>query len=471
MPPTPSLYWYDLETTGLNSAKDRIMQFAGQRTDYDLNAVGEAFVTYVKLPPEVAPSPEACVLTGISPQKTAGGLSEWDAFNQINAIMSEPQTCVLGYNSIRFDDEFIRYGLYRNLFDPYEREWKSGNRRSDFINVVRMAAAIRPDGVTWPLEEGKPTFSLERIAAANNIDSEGAHDAMVDVTISIGLAQKIKTAQPRLWDYALANDRTRARSFVEPLFESPFLHTSMYYGNARYCVAPVLAVAKHPKIQNRYVLVDLMGDLDVILNGSPREIREHWFSKNSEEPRLPLYTVALNQLPLFAPINTLNVDVASRVKIDLTRVQKAVLALQETEDLEKRLREVLTDEPPLPIAEFPDEQLYWGFPNDTDKGRCTELREAIGNNSDWPKLRFDDKRLSSLEKLLRARLRPDDLSESEAQEYEEYVRRKLSDAEVGTQAQLARVEQLFEKPLEESQRATLSQLKRYLQELGVRYGV
>ena len=469
--PTPSLYWYDLETTGLNPAKDRIMQFAGQRTDHALNVVGDPFSTYVRLPPEVAPSPEACMLTGISPQKAATGLSEWDAFNKIHAAMSEPQTCVLGYNSIKFDDEFIRYGLYRNFFDPYEREWQSGNSRSDFINVVRITAALRPEGLNWPVEDGKPTFSLENIASANNVDSEGAHDALVDVNASIGLARKIRTSQPRLWQYALSNDRTRINSFVNPLFEKVFLHTSSSYGNVRYCVAPVLAIAKHPKIPNRVILVDLTGDLDVLLKGSVEDIRASWFTKNQEDSRAPLHIVALNQLPLFAPRNTLTPESTSRIGIDPARVDDAARALRRSADLQSRVIAVLAEESGFPPSLFTDEQLYDRFIPNVDKPLCRSVREALYENLDWPIPEFEDDRLRTLLKILRAHVRPEELFESEIQDYESYVRSKLRDEDAGTKNQLAEIERLLSKPLSDHDQQTLHQLRQYLQELEERYGV
>ena len=114
-----SFYWYDLETSGINPKWDRIVQFAGLRTDADLNPLEDEYCTYVLLPDDVLPTPEASLVTGITPQLThAKGISETQALLRINALFTTPNTCVAGYNSLRFDDEFTRYGLYRNLMDP-----------------------------------------------------------------------------------------------------------------------------------------------------------------------------------------------------------------------------------------------------------------------------------------------------------------------------------------------------------------
>ena len=471
MPRQPSFYWYDLETTGLDPARDRITQFAGQRTDYELNNVGEPFSTYIQLPPEVAPSPEAFVLTRLSPQHIAAGLSEWDAFDKIRELFMQPQTCVLGYNSIKFDDEFIRYGLYRHLFDPYEREWRSGNRRADLIDVVRMTAALRPDGMNWPLDEGKPTFSLEKLASANGVESEGAHDAMVDVRASIGVARKIRDAQPRLWQYSVENNKDRIGSFVAPLFKQAFLHSSVYYGNSRYCIAPVLAVAKHPDFDNRVVLVDLMGDLEVLIKGSPTEISQSLKSTDSGKSRVPLYVVALNRLPFFAPMNTHNDKNAERTGIDLGRVQDAVRTLQNIPDLELRVRQVYAERNEYPPSPFADEQLYDSFIPREDTEACRKIHKAIQTNLPWPDVSFKDKRLSSLTKILRAHLRSNELSEYEKLDYSSYVKAKLSVSDVGVTARLKKIEELTNQTVDSNSRTILAELKQYLLELKDRYGV
>ena len=57
------------------------------------------------------------------------GLVEAEFIAKIHAEFSMPNTCVAGYNSIRFDDEVSRYSFYRNFYDPYEREYKNNNRK------------------------------------------------------------------------------------------------------------------------------------------------------------------------------------------------------------------------------------------------------------------------------------------------------------------------------------------------------
>ena len=155
-----SIYWYDFETFGIDPQKDRVCQFAGVRTDENLNIVEAPLVIYCKPSDDFLPSPFACLITGITPQKAlAKGLIESEFTRRINAEFSVPKTCVVGYNNIKFDDEFMRRLLYRNLFDPYEREYKNQNTRWDIIDMVRLCGATRPEGIEWTLTKtGRKSF-------------------------------------------------------------------------------------------------------------------------------------------------------------------------------------------------------------------------------------------------------------------------------------------------------------------------
>ncbi len=179
----PSFLFYDLETFGINPQVDRIAQFACIRTDEELQIIEDPVVLYCKITADYLPDIEACILTGITPEETLEkGLCENEFIDRINAIFSVPKTCVLGYNNVRFDDEFIRNALYRNFYDPYRREWADGNSRWDLIDMVRLTHDLRPGNITWPLnEDQKPSFRLEDLAKANHLTDMASHDALVDV--------------------------------------------------------------------------------------------------------------------------------------------------------------------------------------------------------------------------------------------------------------------------------------------------
>ena len=104
-----SIYWYDFETFGADPRTDRVCQFAGIRTDENLDIVGDPLVIYCKPSDDFLPNPFACLVTGITPQKALlEGTSELNFAQQINKELSEPGTCVAGYNNIRLDDKLMR---------------------------------------------------------------------------------------------------------------------------------------------------------------------------------------------------------------------------------------------------------------------------------------------------------------------------------------------------------------------------
>ena len=208
----PSFYWYDTETTGLRSSYDRIIQFAGQRTDLNLKPLGEPLTTYVQLPPELVPTAESFQITKIrTTTLVEQGIPEYELFRKLRQELSGANSCIIGYNNISFDDNFVRFGMYRNLLPPYEHEHKRGNSRLDFLSIVRLTGALRPDGLKWPVVDGVPSFALGNLAAANDIAVDNAHDALADVNMTLELARKIKSCTTKALELCLHSTKTRYR--------------------------------------------------------------------------------------------------------------------------------------------------------------------------------------------------------------------------------------------------------------------
>lgn len=428
-PTTPapqSFYWYDLETSGTHPASDRIMQFAGRRTDAALNPIGEPYTTFVRLAPDVLPHPEACVVTGITPQRAnAEGVDEWEALSEVDRRMREPGTCVVGYNNLRFDDDFLRFGLYRNLMDPYAREWQEGNSRWDLIDLARAACALRPDGIEWPREDGVVTFRLERLCAANGIRQDLPHDALWDVEATIGLARRLKAAQPRLWDYALEQRiRNNVAALLLPLGRKLCVHVSQRFSNERLCAAPVVSIAVHPEIRNRVVVADLSRDIDMLLDSDVEELKRRIFGTDltDDEERAPIKEVVLNRCPFVAPIEVVRAADAERLGFDLETIERRRQALASVPDLATRIGSAYRREPsasPFEDAEF---ALFDRFIDDADKAALDSLQAALATGAPWPAFRSDDERLATLALRLKARLRPAELDVHEAAAWQDHVR-------------------------------------------------
>lgn len=431
----PSLYWYDLETSGTDPRWDRIVQFAGFRTDLELNEVGGECCTYVNLAEDILPNPDASLVTGITPQITwQDGIDEWQAMTTIEQLLARPGTCGVGYNSLRFDDEFVRYSLYRTLFDPYVREWQSGNSRWDLIDLVRATGALRRDGIQWPTLDDLPSFKLELMTQANGIDHGNAHDAMSDVRATVALARLIREKQPKLFQYYFDNrSKKKARRLLEPYGARVCVHVSGMYPRARYCLAPVVSLCRHPSNSNSIVVADLSQDVEPLLTMTAEEIGAQLFTKGAEV-RPPLKEVRINRCPFVADISVLNDENIQRLGIDLKLIESRRRRLQQP-GLVKKLARVYSERRNLSVSD-PDAALYSGFLKDEDRDRCLDFRVALAAG-DWPgEMHFEDPRLAALQTRLKARSFPQLLSADERARWQAFVDRKLN-AESGDWLALA----------------------------------
>jgi exodeoxyribonuclease-1 len=419
-----TFYWYDLETSGINPKWDRIVQFAGLRTDAELNVIGDEYCTYVRLPDDVLPNPEASLVTGISPQLThSEGISETKALIEINRLFSVPGSCVAGYNSLRFDDEFMRYSLYRNLMDPYAREFQQGNSRWDLIDLVRATGGLRREGTNWPEDEnGLPVYKLEALTRANGIEHGSAHDAMSDVRATVGLAKLIKTNQPKLFDYYFnLRHKKSVRAMLEPYGAQLAVHVSGIYPRERSGVAPIISVSRHPTNSNSVIVVDLAQDIEPLLTQTAEQLAESLYGVAAERP--PLRELRINRCPFVAPIDVLNEENQDRLGIDLKVAKERARRLKQPGITEKLMR-VYKQGRMAPSVD-PDAGLYDGFLQDQDRTRSAQLHEDLARGR-WQDLEYGDGRLSVLATRMKARSFPGLLEPEDIASWREFVQQKLS---------------------------------------------
>ena len=242
-----SFYFYDLETSGINPRSARIMQFAGQRTDMELRPLSEPDNLMIKLTEDILPEPDAVLVTGITPQATnVDGITEAEFLKYFENSIAQPETIFVGYNNVRFDDEFMRFSHYRNFYDAYEWSWRDHRSRWDLLDVIRMTRALRPEGIEWPFApDGKPSNRLELLTSVNGLDHQNAHDALSDVYATIAVARLLKNKQPRLFDYLL---NTRNKQAVKDLVETgkPFVYSSGKYPNSYQKTTVAVSLGAHP---------------------------------------------------------------------------------------------------------------------------------------------------------------------------------------------------------------------------------
>ncbi len=425
----PTFFWFDYETWGVNPATDRPSQFAGVRTDMDFNIIGEPLVIYCQPPSDYLPSPEAALITRITPQKTVQqGLPEPEFIKRIHDELSKPNTTSLGYNSIRFDDEVTRYTLYRNFYDPYAWSWKNGNSRWDLLDVMRTCFALRPEGIEWPTDdEGKPSFKLEKLSVANGIEHENAHDAMADVIATIELAKKLKAAQPKLFDYLYSmRNKRKINELVDIVNMTPLVHVSGMLGVGCSNTTWVVPMAWHPTNQNAAIMVNLAMDPRPLLELDADTIRERLYTKRDEladdELPIPVKLVHINKCPILAPAKTLTAENAQRIGIDREQCLKNLALLKQHPEIREKLITLYATEREYGESDNVDSQLYSGFFTPSDRTAMDIILETAPENLSQLDITFSDSRIEPLLFRYRARHFPHTLSETEQRQWAAHCR-------------------------------------------------
>ena len=469
--------WHDYETFGANTRRDRPAQFAAIRTDAELNEIGSEIMLYCQPAPDFLPEPQACLITGITPQHClANGVPEYRFAAGIEQAFSTSGTIGVGYNTIRFDDEITRFMFWRNLIDPYAREWQNQCGRWDILDLVRTAHALRPDGMQWPRrEDGEPSFRLEHLCAANGIGHESAHDALSDVRATIALARLIRQLQPRLFDFCFElhkKDRVAQEIGLHlPLSErKPFLHVSGMFPTRHGCLALVWPLAQHPRNKNEVIVWDCRHDPSILFGLSAIEIRERMFTAASQLPegvtRLPIKTIHLNRSPIvIGNLKTLSPAQAEKWQIDVEQShQHARLAAQWGEQAALWEGVFQSPQQETPVVE---EDLYGGFLGQNDRKLLNQLRAMPPQKLAQASSRFDDARLPQLLMRYRARNFPDTLSPAEHEEWEAWRAARLLEGAGGVKpvdAWFAEIDALAE-TVDEAGEQVLSDLYDYAESI------
>lgn len=405
-----NFFFYDLETSGLNPRSDRIMQFAGWRTDMDLNPIGDPVNLLVKMSEDTLPSPGAVMVTKITPQSTLqDGFTEAEFCKFITDEIFTPGTIAIGYNSVRFDDEFMRNIFWRCFYDPYEWQWKDGRSKWDLLDVVRMTRALRPEGINWPFtEDGKATNRLELITKENNISHEHAHDALSDVEALISVTRLIKEKQPQLYNWLFKmRDKKAVQQLVNLEKPTPFVYSSGRYSGEfnKTTVAYPIAPAKNSNV----LVFDLRNNLDELLS--------------QDEPKFfpVVKEMKYNHCPAVAPLGVLEQgDGWQKIGLNKSQIEKNLKSLLAHPEFIEQMRTENEEREEFPPAVDPESALYDGFLDNTDKTRCAAVRRATLNDLADFHPDFHDPRLPDLLLHYKARNFERALTESERAKWEEY---------------------------------------------------
>lgn len=474
-----TFFFYDLETTGISPRSGRIMQFAGQRTDMNLQPVGEPVNRLITLADDILPEPDAILITGITPQQTIqDGETEAEFLKFFTDEIAVPGTIFVGYNTIRFDDEFMRFLHYRNFYDPYEWQWADQRSKWDLLDVVRMTRALRPDGIEWPFApDGAPSNRLELLTKVNGLDHEKAHDALNDVYATIAVAQLIRTKQPKLFEYLVnVRDKKAVAQVVET--GEPFVYSSGRYASEFQKTTAVVALGLHPTKPGSSLVYDLRHDPAEWAGLSATELAERirYTRDDSAPARLPVKPLQYNHCPAIAPLGVLDAPSQKHIGLDIATIKKHLAALKSLDGFAHKVQEAFAITDKERQTEFvgkrgqldADEALYDGFIDNADKNILRVVRAANSLELNELTQKFHDNRLRELLPRYKARNYPSSLTDEERQAWEAYRAKVLFSG--GDSSRLAkffaRLGELAQQPgLTQSQQYLLEELQLYGQSI------
>lgn len=412
------------------------MQFAGQRTDLDFQPLGEPDNILVALADDTLPSPGAIMVTGITPQVThENGLSERDFCQFFIQRIATPGTTIMGYNSVRFDDEFMRNTLWRNFYDPYEWQWKDGRSRWDLLDVVRLTRALRPEGIEWPVTaDGRSTNRLELLTKLNGIAHEHAHDALADVVALIEVTKLIKAKQPQLFDflYGLRGKRDVAR-LVNLQNPQPFV-----YASGRYTSEFEKTTVAYPLLTGRndnVMVFNLRYNLDELLAAEKdgtfiEKFGTRWQKAHPEKARVDFFPIVkllqYNHCPAVAPLGVLEkADGWSKIGLTRATIDRNLASLRAHPEFVERISKTILRRAEFPRALDPESALYDGFLDDHDRRLCSTVRNNDAGNLANYHPDFSDPRLAELLLHYKAKNYPSTLSADEVASWDQYRHARL----------------------------------------------
>lgn len=432
-----TLYWYDYEAGGKNARTAPVMQHAAIRTDESMRVIDEPLDIYCKLHGDKIPHPQAIAITKINPMHCfMNGIPEPVFFRIILAEMSVPSTCAVGYNSMKYDEEMTRFGLWRNNLPVYKREWKDGNSKWDLLNVTTGFQALYPNAMDWPVnDKGKISLRLEDLSSAAGIVQENAHNALDDVKALIDWGRFIKKSAPDYWDYAYKH-RTKKQLQGKVGFRNVVAVSKILYGADNNFISPALILGADIKDKNKLMLVRLddVEGLRACWRDSVEDLKERLFMKKAELEELgwkrpPLDSVKLNQAPMIFNegfLNKVSIDGGNAILSE--EVLKLAETLRNNPDFLDKLVDVMASDFNNEKSLDPEQALYDSFPSSNDEYNLNISENQKAASFYQSPMRWDNQSYLSLWQLGRCKMVGNgvNLTDDENQLWKEYCSVKLN---------------------------------------------
>ncbi len=371
----PNLVFYDFETCSSNVSYGQIIQAAAVLVNDKFQEL-DRYEGRCKLSPGIVPEAMALLVNKTTPKMLKEtNLSHYQMVRQlVDKFKKWKNSIFIGYNSINFDEEFLRRTLFKNLEYPYLTN-TNGNERGDLFSLARACHLYYPECIKTPIsDKNNPVFKLEKLAPMNDIKHNEAHSAIGDVLATIEIAKLLSKKAPNVWKASLMTtnkDKTFQLIRDEQLFCTDFF----YYGKSIPFV--LTFVCQHPQ-WGYPMCFDLKADPNYYFNLSLQALKKELDKK----PKV-LRTIKHKKHPIIMnPTYGMNFD--NYKQLGIKKLNQRAKMIRENKEFAKKIALILDDDArerenlDSQLDVYPEESIYKKFALPEDNKIMPEFHKA-----DW----------------------------------------------------------------------------------------
>ncbi len=330
-----NLVFYDFETCSSNVSYGQIIQAAAVLVNDNFQEL-DRYEGRCKLSPGIIPEAMALIVNKTTPKiLKETNLSHYKMIRQMMEKFNQWKNSIfIGYNSINFDEEFLRRTLFKNLDYPYLTV-TNGNERADLFSLTRAAYLYYPGCIKTEIsDKNNPVFKLDKLAPINGIQHNDAHSAISDVLATVEIAKLLSKSAPNVWKASLmTTNKDKTLKIIKN--ELTFCTDFFYYGKSIPFV--LTYVCEHPQ-WGYPMCFDLKSDPKNYFSLSLKDLRKEL----KKTPKV-IRTIKHKKHPIIMNASYgINFDVYK--KIGLEELCQRAKLIKENKEFSKKVSEILNEE-------------------------------------------------------------------------------------------------------------------------------
>jgi len=406
----PNLVFYDFETCSSNVSYGQIIQAAAVLVNDNFQEL-DRYEGRCKLSPGVVPEAMALLVNKTTPKiLKETNLSHYQMIRQlVDKFKQWRNSTFIGYNSINFDEEFLRRTLWKNLEYPYLTN-TNGSERGDLFSLARASHLYYPDCIKTPISDKKnPVFKLDKLAPMNGIKHDDAHSAISDVLATIEIAKLLNKKAPNVWKASLMTTN-KDKSFELIKNEQLFCTDFFYYGKS---VPFVLTfVCQHPQ-WGYPICFDLKADPSYYFNLSTQELKKELDKK----PKV-IRTIKHKKHPIIMN-SSYGVNFDNYKKLGIKKLKERAKLVRENKEFAKKVTAILDDDATekqelgSQMDIYPEESIYKKFALPQDNKIMPEFHKVDWKDKFSVLQKFKDERMQYFGKKILYEESPQSLPKEE----------------------------------------------------------